>query len=224
MHYFRPRHLTQCLLALAMVAGGCLIAAPAQAHPHVWVTMKTELLYAQDGSVTGLRQAWTFDNMFSAFATMGIPAKTKGQFTREELQPLAQVNVTSLKDFAYFTYATVDGKQDDDAFIDPVDYWLTYDPKATVLTLHFTLPFKKPVKAKVLKIEIFDPEFFTDFGFAEKQPVELVGAPPLCAARTDKPADPNFVSSQQLNQGFVPSEANIGMGVAFANKIVVQCP
>lgn len=222
MHYFRPRHLTHCLLAI--VAGGCLMAATARAHPHVWVTMKTDLLYTQDGSVTGLRQAWTFDDMFSAFATMGIPAKTKGQFTREELQPLAEVNVTSLKDFAYFTYATVDGKQDDDAFIDPVDYWLTYDPKATVLTLHYTLPFKKPVKAKVLKIEIFDPEFFVDFGFAEKQPVELVGAPRLCAAWTDKPADPNFASSQQLNRGFVPSEANIGMGMAFANKIVVQCP
>ena len=44
--------------------------------------------------------------MFSAFATMGIKAKTKGQFTREELQPLAKVNVNLLKGFAYFTYAT----------------------------------------------------------------------------------------------------------------------
>ena len=37
--------------------------------------------------------------MFSAFATMGIPAQTKGQFTRQELQPLAEVNVTSLKEY-----------------------------------------------------------------------------------------------------------------------------
>jgi ABC-type uncharacterized transport system substrate-binding protein len=224
MHYLRSRHWTRRLLALVVVAVGCLIAATAQAHPHVWVTMQTELLYAQDGSVTGLRQAWTFDDMFSAFATMGIPAKIKGQFSREELQPLAEVNVSSLKDFDYFTYATINGKRDKDAFVDPVEYWLTYDPKATVLTLHFTLPFKNPVKAKVLKIEVYDPEFFIDFGFAAKQALTLVGAPPLCAGWTEKPTDPNFVTSQQLNKGFVSSEANIGMGMDFANKIVVQCP
>ncbi len=86
-----------------------LPAGQADAHPHVWATIKTDLLYAADGSISGVRHAWTFDDMFSAFATMGIKAKTKGQFTREDLQPLAKVNVDSLKEFAYFTFATMDG-------------------------------------------------------------------------------------------------------------------
>src|SRR5581483_8505386 len=89
----------------------CALSAPAFAHPHVWVTMKSELIYAPDGSVTGVRHAWAFDDMFSAFATQGLEAKTKGQFTREELAPLAEVNVTSLKEYDYFTYATVDGQK-----------------------------------------------------------------------------------------------------------------
>ena len=54
--------------------------------------------------------------MFSAFATMGIEAKTEGQFTREELQPLAQINVDLLKDFAFFTFAKIDGVKQKDAF------------------------------------------------------------------------------------------------------------
>lgn len=194
------------------------------AHPHVWATIKTDLLYADDGSATAVSQAWTFDDMFSAFATMGLKAKTKGQFTREELQPLAKINVDSLKGFAYFTYATVDGVKDKTPFNDAVDYWLEYDPKATVLTLHFTLPFKKSVKAKLLKIEIYDPEFFIDFAFAKKNPVKLVGAPPLCAAWTEKPNDPHFLTSQTLNKSFIPSEAFVGMGAQFANQILVQCP
>src|SRR4249920_456093 len=45
-----------------------LIAAPAHAHPHVWVTMHSELVYAPDGSITGIRHAWSFDDMFSTFA------------------------------------------------------------------------------------------------------------------------------------------------------------
>jgi ABC-type uncharacterized transport system substrate-binding protein len=211
---------------LCLVVYGCAAFAPspAQAHPHVWVTMTTELLYDANGAVTGLRQAWSFDDMFSAFATTGIPAKTKGHFTDEELQPIADVNVTSLKDFEYFTYATVDGKRDRDAFTDPIDYSASFDPKTTVLTLHFTLPFNKPVKAKLLKIEIYDPTFFIDFAYASKDAVKLVGAPARCTVAAEKPPDPNFVTSQQLNKGFIPSELYVGMGDSFANKITVQCP
>jgi ABC-type uncharacterized transport system substrate-binding protein len=206
----------------AALVTGCLVAGAARAHPHVWVTMTTEVLYAPDGTATGLRQAWTFDDMYSAFAVTGIVGKIKGQFTREELQPLAKLNADSLKDFDYFTYARIDGKRWKDAFVDPVDYWLTYDPKATTLTLHFTLPFKQPVKAKVLRIDIYDPEFFIDFGFATNQSAKLIGAPPKCALWTEKPPDPNFQSSN-LDKSFVPSEAFIGMGMDFANKIMVEC-
>ncbi len=210
--------------AVFVAALAALWPSPAQAHPHVWATIKSELVYAPDGSVTAVRHAWTFDEMFSAFATMGIKAKIKGQFTREELQPLAKVNVDSLKGFAYFTYATMDGVKAKGAFDHATDYWLEYDPKATVLTLHFTLPFKKPAKAKVLKIQVYDPEFFVDFAFAKKNAVKLIGAPPLCAAWTEKPDDPHFLSSQSLNKSFVASEAFVGMGAEFANNILVQCP
>src|SRR5262249_60770337 len=118
------------------------IAAPAYAHPHVWVTMHTELVYAPDGKITGIRHAWSFDDMFSTFATQGLESKEKGKFTREELAPLAKVNVESLKEFDYFTFATADGKRADLADPSP-DYWLDYSDQ--VLTLNFTLPFQNTV-------------------------------------------------------------------------------
>jgi ABC-type uncharacterized transport system substrate-binding protein len=217
----RTRFWPGALAAIAM----WLTASLAQAHPHVWVTMMTELLYAPDGSATAVRQAWTFDDMYSAFATTGIQTKTKGEFTREELAPLAQENVESLKDFDYFTYAKIDGKRRKDAFNPPVDYWLDYDPKETVLTLHFTLPLREAVKTKQLTIEIYDPEFFVDFGFAETNAVKLVGAPPQCTVTNEKPNDSNFpLVFQRLNKSFVTSEANVGMGMNFANKVSVTCP
>src|SRR3954464_3322643 len=131
-----------CLSVLAALVGAAITSGTASAHPHVWITVKSELVYAPDGSVTGVRHAWTFDDMFSVFATQGIDTKTKGEFTREELKPLAQTNVESLKDFDYFTYAKSDGKKLE--FAEPLgDYYLDYDSKETVLTLHFTLPLKK---------------------------------------------------------------------------------
>jgi len=205
---------------------GCMAAAGrAQAHPHVWVTMTEELLYAPDGSITGVRHAWTFDDMFSAFATQGIEQKTKGTWTREELAPLAKVNVESLKEYAYFSYAKVDGKRRKDAFLEPIDYFLDYDPREAVLTLHFTLPLKTPIRAKAVDIEVYDPEFFIDFGFAERDQVKLIGAPAQCTASVEKPHDEFFSSSSlRLDKNFMMSEANAGMGASFANRISVRCP
>ena len=103
--------MTRLLSRLLLAALACSAAAAAQAHPHVWVTMKSEVVYAPDGTATALRHAWTFDDMFSTFATQGLASKEKGKFTREELAPLAEVNVTSLKEFDYFTQARANGKK-----------------------------------------------------------------------------------------------------------------
>jgi ABC-type uncharacterized transport system substrate-binding protein len=210
--------LAAALAALAMTA------ATASAHPHVWVTIKSELVFAPDGSVTGVRHAWTFDDMFSVFATQGLEAKTKGEFTREELAPLAEVNVTSLKEYDYFTYAKANGKKLE--FNDPAaGYYLDYDKKETVLTLHFLLPLKQPVKPKDLTLEVYDREFFVDFSFAEKDPAKLVGAPAQCKLTVGKPQEMNAALAQQLGQlGPNQRDSSLTIGAEYANKILVKCP
>src|SRR5690606_12482828 len=115
---FMPRRLLALaagLLALALSAAG------AAAHPHVWVTSRSELVF-KDGAVAAVRHAWTFDDMFSAQAAQGLDTNGDGTFTREELAPLAEVNVTSMADFDFFTFA----ESGDSAigFGKPVDYFL----------------------------------------------------------------------------------------------------
>jgi ABC-type uncharacterized transport system substrate-binding protein len=205
------------LIALTVLA----FAAPARAHPHVWVTMHSELVYAPDGSITGVRHHWAFDDMFSAFATQGLESKEKGNFTREELSPLAKVNVESLKEYDYFTYATADGVKT--PLTDPLaDYWLDY--KDEVLTLSFTLPFKTPVKAKELRLEVYDPTIFVDFAWAKDTPVALVGAP-HCKADVVKPREMTFAEGKALSA--IPADqqnTTMAWGAQFANKILVHCP
>jgi ABC-type uncharacterized transport system substrate-binding protein len=210
--------LLRILLAALLSLGASGLV---QAHPHVWVTMQTELVYAPDGSITGIRHAWSFDDMFSTFATQGLESKEKGKFTREELAPLAKVNVESLKEFDYFTFATADGKKAE--LTDPApDYWLDY--KDQVLTLNFLLPFKKPVKAKELKVEIYDPSIFVDFAFAKDKPVQLVGAP-KCKLDVMLPREMTFAEGKALSQ--IPADqknTTMAWGSQFASKIMVHCP
>jgi ABC-type uncharacterized transport system substrate-binding protein len=206
--------------AAALVAA-VIAAAPARAHPHVWVTMQTALVYGADGSVTGVRHAWAFDDMFSTFATQGLESKEKGKFTREELAPLAKVNVESLKDFDYFTYVTADGQKT--ALTDPApDYFLDF--KDSVLTLNFVLPLKKPVKAKELKVEIFDPTMFVDFAFAKDKPVQLVNAL-QCKLDVQLPREMTFEEGKKLSQ--IPADqpnTTMAWGAQFASRILVHCP
>ena len=218
------RSTLRFVLPLLIVAYAGLVATDVQAHPHVWVTMTTELVYAPDGSATAVRARLDLRRHVLSLCDAGDRGAYQRPFTRAELQPLAQVNIDSLKEYAYFTYAKIDGRMQKDAFGKPSDYWLDYDPKGTVLTLHFTLPFKKPVKANRLTVEIYDPEFFIDFGFADKNPVRLVGAPPQCTFADEKPTDGFFSSALKLDKSFMTSEANVGMGMNFANKISVTCP
>jgi len=201
---------TGLLVLAAMLATAGTVAA----HPHVFVTMASELVYNPDGTVKAIKHAWTFDDMFSVFATQGLEAKKKGEFTRAELAPLAKSNVESLKDFDYFTIAKANGRAA--VLAEPAaDYYLEF--KDQVLTLHFTLPFKTPVKAQELAIEVYDPSYFVDFAFIEKDPVKAVGAPAQCKVSTTRPGG-GGVSSEAA-----PSDPS-NWGALYASKILVKCP
>jgi ABC-type uncharacterized transport system substrate-binding protein len=184
-----------------------------------------------DAKRTGLRpgrhdhrhpHAWTFDDMFSAFATQGIDSKQRGVFTRQELEPLAKTNVESLKDFDYFTLARANGQKVE--FLDPASgYYL--DSKDQILTLHFTLPLKTPVKAQDLVIEVYDPSYFVDFSFEKDNPVGLVGAPAGCKLTVARPEEMDQATAAKLfqmspDQKLDPSQY---LGAQFANRILVKC-
>ena len=210
------RRLINLLSASVVLAIG---AGTAQAHPHVWVTAASELIFAADGSITGVRHAWIFDDMFSTYALQGIATRKKGVYSREELAPLAQTNMESLKEFAFFTFARVDNKKQ--KFADPIDYYLEY--KDAALVLHFTLPFKTPIRAKQLALEIFDPSYFVDFSLQKKDPIHLVGAPANCTLAVQRPSDGTTIA-QKLNEDTFLNGANANFGAMFANKISVNCP
>jgi ABC-type uncharacterized transport system substrate-binding protein len=212
--------MLRTILGLLSLAGAMAFgAATAEAHPHVWITAKSEVVYAADGSISGVRHAWTFDDMFSTYALQGVETKTKGVYSREQLAPLAQTNIESLKEFGYFTFAKADGKKE--KFLEPVDYYLEFRDDA--LTLHFMLPAKAPFKAKQAALEVFDPAFFIDFKFDEKDPIKLVGAPANCKLQFQRPND-GTADAQRLNENNFMSGDNSNYGAMYANKIVVDCP
>lgn len=214
--------MKRILLLLSAVAGVLSLSSiAASAHPHVWVTVKSELVYAPDGTLTAVRHHWTFDEMFSTFATQGLDTNNDGKLSREELQSLAEVNVSSLKEFAYFTHARADGKKF--TLADPKDYWLEH--KDGALTLNFTLPVQTPLKAKAVEIDVFDGTYFVDFSLAKGEAVALVSAPAQCKLALTKPGSDAPTPAQPLSESYFNNlDPNSNFGARFANKIAVNCP
>jgi ABC-type uncharacterized transport system substrate-binding protein len=168
-------------MAAVMAVG---VSAEAGAHPHVFVKARAEILFDGRGRMTDVRNVWTFDPAFSAFATQGLDSNHDGRLSAEELAPLAKTNVNSLKVYAFFTFLTV-GKQQI-KFKFPDQYFLRrHDGR---LTLFYQLPLANPIApGAYTRLEIFDPEYFVAFTFAKQDPIILYQAPRGCAAQYKPP-------------------------------------
>jgi ABC-type uncharacterized transport system substrate-binding protein len=209
----------------ALVMGiAALLSSPAQAHPHVWVSVTTTVLY-EDGKIAGFRHNWTFDDMYTAMAIQGLDKNGDGTYSREELAELAQVNIDGLKEFEFFTFARI--KEAPIEMAAPKDYWL--DHKDGVLTLNFTLPLVEPVPAETEGVEfaVYDQTFFIAFDLAKENPVRLSeGAPAGCAAKVGD-AEKDLADLQRLNDAFggqlTAGNANQGSGLGYASTIHLSC-
>jgi len=197
----------------------------ADAHPHVWATVVTEVLYDGDHRVSGLRHHWTFDEYYSAFAVQGLDANGDGTYDKTELEPLAQENVNSLKEYDYFTFVTVDDREA--ALLEPRDYALDYQNGQ--LTLHFTLPLETAVDGRlgVVSFAVYDPSYYVAFDYAKAGPVRLAdGAPKACGARfaAERGDAQGNADVKALGEAFFDTlGANADFGVQFAQTVRIDC-
>jgi ABC-type uncharacterized transport system substrate-binding protein len=186
-----------------LVAGLLALCVPAvaEAHPHVWVDSASEVVF-ENGQITGIRHHWRFDEAFSAFAVQGLDTDKDGKLAREELQPLAQVNVDSLSEYGFFTQLETSGYEA--GFADPQDYWLEQD--GGHLILHFTLPLARPVAAKgEFTLQVFDPEYFVAFSLPNNEAVRMADAPAACTVAVN-PARPVDASAAAMLATVGPEE------------------
>jgi ABC-type uncharacterized transport system substrate-binding protein len=212
------------LRSLIVFAFAALVATVAEAHPHVFIDAKEEIVFDADGKMTAIRHIWQFDAAFTAFAVQGLDANGDGDLSDEELQPLAKVNVESLKDFYYFTRLKVNGERA--PVDDPTEYWLDFHGGR--LTLFYTLPLRKPVRpGPNTTLEVFDPEYFVAFDFIAEKPITLTDAPANCKAHYKPPKELDAQTATMLaaipaDQRDLPPEL-ADVAASLGSQITVDC-
>jgi ABC-type uncharacterized transport system substrate-binding protein len=210
------------LRALFLISGLSLFAVPALAHPHVFVAAKAEVIYDGAGNVIGVNHVWTFDEQYSAFATMGFPKTPDGKFEMAKLQELAKVNVESLIDFNYFTEGKAGGKKVE--FASPENYRMEHHGNA--ITLFLSLPLKKPVPGKTFNLEVSDSSYFVAFAFDEAaDAVVLSKAPDGCAVTVRRPKGEDLSNYTKLSDQMFSQLSNKSeVAGAFGNRAMIVCP
>jgi ABC-type uncharacterized transport system substrate-binding protein len=207
----------------AIVCLGVLISWNADAHPHIWANVQTELEVDGAGRVVGFRHRWAFDKDFTESATQILDTNPDGSITADALKSFAQTNVESLKDFHYFTFPMVKGKPLD--LKEPLkDYYVEYKDKQ--LILHFTVPLSEPVTPENLpdfSFSVYDPEFYMALSFEGDDAVKVQTGKKLhCTPKIEEPPTTAEIPLSQMGQ-IDNSNANAGAGSKFARKVTMQC-
>lgn len=224
---FTPRFMGKLVSAAAL--GIMLVAAlagQAWAHPHVWVIARSEVLFDAEGRLTGFQHTWTFDPAYSAFATLGLDTNRDGKPDPDRLSELAKTNISSMEEFGYFTAAKVNGLNA--SFGAPTDYGLSFGDHR--LTLRFTLPLRRPVKAKFVGLQVDDPSFFVAFTLEPgDDAVRLTGAAKGCALAVRRP-EKTPVEGMQILADEIANALNGKIGETsdltkdFKANVIVACP
>ena len=206
----------------ALILATALAAGPALAHPHVFVAAKAEIIYDGQGNVLGVNHVWTFDEQYSAFATMGFPKDKDGKFEAAKLAELAKINTESLSDFDYFTEGKASGRKI--AFAAPQNYRI--EQNGAALTLFMTLPLKTPVSGKTFSIDVSDPTYFVAFAFDEAaDAVVLSKAPAGCTINVRRPNQSDLSNYAKLSDQMFSQLTNKSeVSGSFGNRAIVACP
>jgi ABC-type uncharacterized transport system substrate-binding protein len=210
-----------CCRILSATLAMTVSVATASAHPHMWVTYEMTVDY-DNGTVTGVDHAWSFDDSYAAMALEGLDTNNDGKYDQHELEPLLKVNMDGLKEFNYFTVAKLGEEQL--AFNPPTNAHLEYTNG--VLRLFFHLPLAKPelADAEGLTFAVFDPSYFIDFEPEQTNAVKLESAPAGCAATVlDPDAEKQDAQAQKLGAAMAQQFGAGVVGFGSYKTIAISC-
>jgi ABC-type uncharacterized transport system substrate-binding protein len=200
----------------------------AWAHPHVWADMRSQLVVAEDGTITGVRVEWTLDKAYAKDALDGFPTQPDRNYAPEELVRLTEENLKALSDYNYFVVFRYNGEvQKNGVAKDGIQ---TYNVKDGRLTLTFTVPLLTPLdpKAGEVKLKVYDPEFFIDFEYVRERPllISRTLAEGCKAKLLPPPSDASIEQTRQVlstkGRDWKP-ENNEDFGGMFAQAAIVEC-
>ena len=208
------------------LAAYLLGTAAAAAHPHVWITNRSDVVFNEAGMITAISVEWAFDKNYSADAIEGLDTNGDETYSTDELEPLVRENITALKEYDYFVYAKFGDKKV--AYGEITEYGQTHS--YDILKMYMTIPLATPVDPKKAQFTyaIYDPSFFIAIDYPDASAVSSIGTPPagctveLKQTTSDQQADETREMLSDKPADWQP-ETEEDFGSLFAQPVNVAC-
>ncbi len=220
------RKFNRSLLALiAIPLSGAM--QPAQAHPHVYSDMRSDIVLDEQGRAVAINVEWIFDATYTEAAIEGMDADKDGVYTSQELQPVVTENIKALKEFRYFVQARAHGG--DVKYADVTEYGQRINDEGR-LAMTFVVPFAQPVDLMTadFNYKIYDPDFFIAYDYIRGETIGVIGDMPKgCRASLGTVQfDENVKQTQQMladkPADWQPEQPE-DFGSLFAQPVSVSC-
>jgi ABC-type uncharacterized transport system substrate-binding protein len=206
-------------------------AVPANAHPHVWIDLRSKVVFDDRGRISALKIDWVFDEFYSAYAMETVP-RQRGPERDAALAALARGNLDNLAEYGYFVDLRVDGgRVPTRPAKDGRNVW-----DGRRLTMSFTLPLRESVDPRTARVEfaVYDPSYYIEILYLKGDPVGLVNAggtgcvarvvqPNLNAEATNLAGTLGRDETATATLGRLFSDSGKSFGALFAETAVVEC-
>jgi ABC-type uncharacterized transport system substrate-binding protein len=145
-------------------------AAPATAHPHVFIDYAVTIL-CQNNRVAGVRISWTFDQMYSASLFHDYTNRPRGPLSAVDVAELEKGAFQDVAANHYFTDIEFNGKAIPVTKV--TDFTAAY--AGGRMTYQFIVPLDIAPAPGVNRLDIdsFDTEFYIDFELAKRVPIAI---------------------------------------------------
>lgn len=219
----RLSRFVAALVVTALVAGGMFAAAaPAAAHPHVWIDLRTVALLDAQGRLEGVRVEWLLDRFYSALAEEDMDTDGNKSVSPVEAQQWAENAFTNIASTGYFGEFLIDGRNyRPTRASDPVGRWVDGQ-----IFMSFVIRPDEPADPRKVAVGymVYDSEFYIDVrhpdgpGFAT---VEGPGQEACTAAIGRSEPSPEVVATAAALDK--DETAPTGLGRLFADYVKVTC-
>ena len=197
---------------------------PCGAHPHNWVTVRSEFELNDKGELVSITQIWRFDFFFSAM----LIAETANEWQQplpRALELEARRMVGNLEPYQYFSALSVN--EHDFRLPVPDRYALQVvrsgEQDFLELTMHFR-PEQRPMFAgKDVRWSVYDPTYYIAYSHEHADNVTIRHSPALrCNTQLKLPklSEELIAYAFSLDQNQRDTD---GLGLAFAEKILMRC-
>ncbi|MBC8129980.1 MAG: DUF1007 family protein [Rhizobiaceae bacterium] len=188
-------------ICLSFVAG-LAASGEAEAHPHVFVEARMEIVGDAASKLVSVRNIWRMDELFSTSVVLDFDKNANSVLDDDELAAVGETVRTSIAEWDFYTFVRVGGQPV--KMVAPDEIRTLYENGQ--LLLFFEMKAQTPIDMKIQTVSLsnFDETFFVAFTYEETDAFQLVDLPSTCTQGVTVP-DEDEAAAQ-----WMASIANLG--------------